>query len=75
MPKYDYRCPVCGLIIEDFGNYNDDVKIKQCFSLQCKGEQQFFNRIITGNPPAIIFKGDGWAFDSYNGKSNRKKDR
>jgi predicted nucleic acid-binding Zn ribbon protein len=73
MPKYDYRCPVCGSIVEDFGNYNDDIKIKQCFSLQCKGEQQIFKRIISSKPPAVILKGNCWASDGYSRQDNKKK--
>jgi len=73
MPLYDYRCPVCGAIIESFGSYDEDIKMRQCCSSLCNGEQQNFYRIISGKPPVIIFKGDGWAKDNYTGKSNNEK--
>jgi putative FmdB family regulatory protein len=73
MPIYDYRCPVCGNVVEDWGDYNEAMKAKQCNSSVCKGEQQCFVRTIAGNAPAIILKGDCWEKDGYSGKSNKKE--
>lgn len=71
MPRYDYRCSVCGVIIEDSGGYSDVMKAKICCSSLCKGEQQIFHRTISGNPPTFILKGKCWAFDGYNRDSNK----
>ncbi|HLZ68276.1 MAG TPA: FmdB family zinc ribbon protein [Dehalococcoidia bacterium] len=52
MPRYDYRCNVCGHQYEKREGFNAP-SVQEC--PVCQGEAR---RVLT--PPAIVFKGSGW---------------
>lgn len=52
MPRYDYRCTVCGQVYEQREGF-DAPPVQACIS--CQGVAR---RVLT--PPAIVFKGSGW---------------
>jgi putative FmdB family regulatory protein len=55
VPKYDYKCDVCGGIEEIQHEMDEDYNGLDCGLLSCDGSVK---KIITA--PAVQFRGQGW---------------
>ena len=53
MPTYDFKCPECGITIEQSFTVYSNHSI-WCSDCQVPMDKQFTS-------PGVIFKGDGWA--------------
>jgi putative FmdB family regulatory protein len=53
MPIYEFKCPLCGDLVEQSFHVYVTPKIN-CGNCGCEMEKQF-------SSPAVHFKGDGWA--------------
>jgi putative FmdB family regulatory protein len=54
MPKYEYRCDVCSVVLEIFREFSDVTEIMCC--------QKPMQRLWSS--PAVHFKGTGWGKDA-----------
>jgi len=54
-PIYDFKCPRCGITIEQTRGYDDDTPAPTCGDCLMSLER------VYSSAPGIIFKGDGWA--------------
>lgn len=56
MPKYDYKCNICGYVEEIEHSIHEDLGGETCLGPgECDGE---LNKVFTS--PAAHFKGQGW---------------
>jgi putative FmdB family regulatory protein len=68
MPRYDYKCQLCGTIKEFTVGMSQLIIEANCLS--CGGSVKFIRAFSpTRN---FILKGDGWAKDSYNKQSKKE---
>ena len=54
MPKYDYKCDICGDEAEFYFSIHDDLP-QEILHLECKGN---YRRVFTPTP--AVFRGSGW---------------
>lgn len=52
-PKYDYKCPNCGIVIEQSRNYSEDTPEPMCGDCLVSMTRLY-------SSPAVQFKGGGW---------------
>ena len=52
-PRYDYKCPNCGIKIEQKRHYDDDAPEPMCGDCLVSMEKVYY-------APATHFKGSGW---------------
>lgn len=60
MPRYDYKCPKCGGVLELVHDM-DEVRIVECVDCNVYMEKQI-------SVPNIQFKGSGFYINDYKGK-------
>ncbi len=68
MPTYEYSCPKCGHVFEQFQSMSD-APLKKC--PKCK--KMGVRRLISGGA-GLIFKGTGFYITDYKNKSGAKSD-
>lgn len=55
-PRYDYKCPNCGIVIEQKRNYEDESPEPICGDCLVAMQKVYYST-------SIQFKGNGWGSD------------
>lgn len=67
MPIYEYQCPACGHVFEEWGRINDDSEHRPC--PHCAGGAR---RVLSNT--AFMLKGGGWYVTDYGYRKNVSED-
>lgn len=66
MPLFDYKCPVCGRVTEEFSREGKPLACSPRVELSeapaCPG---LMERVWAGSTSSFVLKGDGWYRDGY----------
>ena len=66
MPTYEYSCPKCGYVFEQFQSMND-APLKKCPKCKKTGVKR-----LIGGGAGLIFKGSGFYITDYKNKGGGK---
>jgi putative FmdB family regulatory protein len=64
MPNYDYRCPICGIIVEKYHSITHD-PVYYCTMCGCVLKK------MLGKDQRLEFKGDGFYCNDYKQDSTK----
>jgi putative FmdB family regulatory protein len=60
MPLYEYKCELCGAVVEHLVRTTDRVEEMPCSKNDCVGQTK---RMVSHT--SFVLKGGGWASDGY----------